>query len=386
MRIILPALFLLFGFVFASAASAQETREECISSTFSGPEYASLIYGNKCSEPIAAKVCSKFLVVELWTALFGDPAKDGWMCSGIQRINPGSTIDIRIVAVEESSLARKALAETSYRIFSCEFPYKPVIENASEGRYSCFLDPTDRAPNWDASEYERLTQFPIKAYDGTVMGFAPERPVCREELTQEIAAVFPDTPITADDVISEIRRILLGVTYASATQTCYMGGTGGPLLPFQFHAFFGQQKRFIINFSTRDEYQFPDYEGLKDSIEQALNETGRLENECSGSYENELVGFFMGKQSVSVDDVIESIRQAHLSPTIIERARSCIKENQYSNKAQFTYIGFSHPNPAFGKEVVRLNYSTGGLNDYPDFEVLREPIEQALREADFLQE
>jgi len=363
-------------------ASAQEGKNICISTTFEGPEYASIIYRNKCSEPITAKVCSKFLVSELWNALNGKSGR--WTCSGVNPISPNSTIDIRITAVEESSLARKALAETSYRVFTCKYPLKPVIENTSEGRYDCILDPADQTPKWDDSEFERLTATKLLSYDNeTILGYAPKPVDCSVDISNEIAGIFPDKPMVPLDVITEMRRVHLGVTYSGSSSRCYLSGSNGPLVKFQFHGFIGRNKLFILNYSTRDDYEFPDFKGLEREIQSLLENTGYLADECSEEFMNETMGFFPREKSFTVEAIVESIRKGHRNPIITDRFLKCFSADKYRFPASFRYTLIGNP-PT--EVVFEMDYQTTGLQNPPDFNELRPLIREALKKEGRLKE
>ena len=371
----------LLGFMIfvlpSTAAYATEGRNDCISTSFQGPEFASIVYRNDCSETILAKVCSKYLISEFWNALNGRPGQ--WTCSGVNPVAARSTIDIRITAVEESSLARKALAETSYRIFTCEYPLKPVIRDTQSGQYDCILDPADRTPKWDEDEFSRLTATKLLSYDQeTILGYAPQPIDCGPDVSHEIAGLFPDKPMTALDVMSEMRRVHLGISQSRKSSRCYLTGVNGPLVKFQFHGFIGQNKIFIIDYATRHTFTFPDHEGLKREIEAVLQRTGYLADECSAEFINETRGFFDGGDRYSVEEVIEKIRVSHKSQRIINRFRKCFAEYNYRFPAtfQFQLIGGSPLELIF--EMV---YQTKRLDQLPDFEELGPVIRASLEEA-----
>jgi len=382
MKILGTLIFLFLSALTASVVSAEEGRNSCITTTFEGPEYASIIYRNKCSETITAKVCSKFLVSELWNALNGRSGR--WTCSGVNPVVPSSTIDIRITAVEQSSLARKALAETSYRVFTCKYPLKPVIKNTTEGEYDCILDPADRAPKWDDSEFDRLTATKLLAHDDeTILGYAPVPVDCSPDISHEIAGIYPDKPMTPLDVITEMRRVHQGVSQSRSNSRCYLSGSDGPLVKFQFHGFIGRKKIFIVNYSTRHFYEFPDYEGLEGKIESILQKSGYLADECSEEYVNKTMGIFPGEKSFSVDAVVESIRNSHRNSILTNRFRKCFAADKYRFPAtfQFQLLG-DFPI----KVVFEMGYQTTGLQNPPDFDDLRPLIREALEKEGRLKE
>ena len=370
-------VFVVLGIVavWASQAEARDGRNECVRTTFQGPEFASLIYTNSCNKPIVAKVCSKYLIAELWNAVNGDPIGGSWTCSGTRLIQPNAYIDVRITAIRESSIARKALAENSYRIFTCEPPLKPVIQNTEATRYVCELDPADREPNWDEAEFARLTQVKLHSYDPeVVLGFAPRMPDCSPDISHEIAAVFPDEPLTPRQVMTEMRRVHLGVSYSRTSNRCYLRGNSSPFVKFQFHGFVGQQKRFIINYAVNDTYRFPDHDGMVKVATQALEQTGLLADECSPEFRNDLVGLFRNSKT-SADTVIEEMRKAHSNPVLNDRIRACLAENRLPRSATFTFRGAD----LNGDTVVALRYNTSGLQAQPNFNALRSEIESQLQ-------
>lgn len=378
--------FLIYVFC-AGAAFAQEGKNDCITTTFQGPEYASILYRNSCSEPIVAKVCSKFFIAELWNALKGDILGGKWRCAGARSIGANSHIDLRIAAVEQSSVGRKAMAETSYRIFTCDTPYIPLIQDTDRGLYECYLDPADRANSWDPQEYERLTKEKILAYDDeTVMGYAARELDCNPDVSHEIAGVFPDTKMVAEDVIAELRYIHLGITIHSNSNWCRLrGDRDSTYVKFKFNAFIGQQKLFVLNYATNDTWRFNDHEQMRTTINSVLEKTGYLWDECDGDYPNKLSGFFHKKQKnqVTVDEVIEDLRRAHATDELLKaRIRRCLKSNSLAKRATFQYTLLGHQNQ--GGTILKLAYETGGLHKSPDVEMLRSEIKQGLSDSGYL--
>lgn len=343
-------------------ALAEEGANACIATQFSGPDYASILYRNTCSETITAKICSKFLVSELWNALNGRAG--AWTCSGVRAIGAGATIDIRITATEESSLARKAMAETSYRAYTCRYPLKPVIRDKATGRYDCIKDPADSAPSWDASEFERMTQVRFMAQD-QILGYAPAPVDCSPDISHEIAVVFPDAPLTARDVISEMRRVHMGISRNRTTAACYLSGSDGPLVRFQMHGFIGQRKIFVVNYAIRHFYEFPDYEGLHRKIEGTLAKSGYLIDECDPDFVHDLVAYHQGRGSKTITkhDVTSAIHQTFRRYARQPAMQRCVASAKEGQRVRLRFTYHSALPPGAGKVVAAFEFTATGFDN-----------------------
>ncbi|HHL21408.1 MAG TPA: hypothetical protein ENJ52_07740 [Aliiroseovarius sp.] len=220
---------------------------DCVSTRFVGPEYASIIYQNDCDTTVFVKVCSKFLVVELWNVIAGRP-NGGWMCSGLRSVRAGSNISVRITAVEESSLARKALAETSYRIFTCPFGLEPIIDDPQTGKYVCYQDPTGRPIDWNPDEFARLTAVPIYRNNSEIIAYVPKTFDCRRNVRHEIAIVLNDYLLKhVNNLIKHVRNVHLALQGS--------GGSPAYCVPYKeqnilLHVFLGEQKVMAIQYTA----------------------------------------------------------------------------------------------------------------------------------------
>ena len=219
---------------------------DCVSTRFEGPEFASIIYRNDCDSTVFVKVCSKFLVVELWNVIAGRPNR-GWMCSGLRSVRAGSNISVRITAVEESSLARKALAETSYRIFTCPYGLEPIVDDPQAGKYVCYQDPTGRPINWNPEEFARLAAVPVFHNVGEIVAYVPKTFDCRRNVRHEIAIILNENLLKhVHNLIKHVRNVHLALQ-----------GGGGPSLcaPYKeqdilLHVFLGEQKVMAIQYTA----------------------------------------------------------------------------------------------------------------------------------------